>query len=371
MKFKLLATALFFFHLCNVAVSSAQTASKVTKDLTTTGSENRTFTSTVNGKSYKLQVNLPLNYWQHQNKTYPVIYMLDGQWDFVSLVSIYGSLYYDRHIPDLIIVGITYGGTQPNYDSLRASDFTPTAIPQFPGSGDAAKFVQVLEQEIIPIITKNYRTNKKDNAIAGTSFGGLFPSYVLFTTPHLFNGYIINNPSLFYDDEKIFQYEETFAKDHDSLEANVFMVSGGLDDVKRFNRLIAQIRAHDYKKLNLKSQIAEGMGHSGSKFEGYAKGLQHLYKKQGVELPKEKLEEYVGNYEVAPGQSFHLSIKDGHLVTDPFMGQPETPVYALGDDKFSTLGFDIISRFIRDANGKVVAVETEVSRGNIMTFKKL
>ncbi len=364
-------TSRYFKETQAIAVSRTSVTSKVTKDLSVTGTENRIFTSNINGKSYKLQINLPSNYRKHPTQTYPVLYILDGQWDFVSMVAIYGSLYYDMHIPELIIVGVTYDGTEPDYESLRASDLTPTAIPELPGSGQAAKFVQIFEQEIMPIITKNYRTNKKDNAIAGTSFAGLFSCYVLFTKPKLFNGYIINNPSLSYANEVMFQYETAFAKKHDSLKVSAFMVSGGLDDVERFHRIKAQMRSHDYKGLHLKSWIAEGMGHSGSKFEGYAKGLQYIYKKRGINLPDEKLKAYEGDYEVVPGQSFHLRIKNGHLVLDPFMGRPEIALYPLGDNTFSTQGYDIISHFKKDTNGKVIALETEVSRGHVRVFKKL
>lgn len=287
------------------------------------------------------------------------------------MTSIYGSLHYDRHIPDLIIVGITYSGVDPDYESLRASDFTPTATAQISNSGGAATFVKVLEQEIMPAVEKNYRTNKKDHAIAGTSFAGLFPTYVLFNAPHLFNGYIINNPSLWYDNEKTFEYESDFAKNHDTLDVNLYMVSGGLDDVTRFNKMVTQIRSRNYKKLNFDSHIAEGMGHSGSKFEAYAKGMQFLYKRRGIKLSDDMLKDYVGDYEVAPGQNFHLNAKDGHLVIEPFMGQPETPVYALGDDQFSTRGHDITSRFVRDTNGKVTAVKVEMSEDNIIEYKKL
>ena len=56
-----------------------------------------------------------------------MLYLLDGQWDFKLLASIQGGLFYDRYVPDVIIVGITYSGPDANYDSLRAVDYTPAA----------------------------------------------------------------------------------------------------------------------------------------------------------------------------------------------------------------------------------------------------
>ena len=315
MKNKQLTISLLFLFLFSLGSLWAQPASKVTKDLITSGSENRSFTSEINGKSYKLLVNLPQNYHTSNTAKYPALYMLDGQWDFVSITSIYGSLHWDRHIPDLIIVGITYDGANPDYENLRASDLTPSKMSYFPTSGGGAKFVEVLEKEIIPIVDNTYRTNKKDRTIAGTSFAGLFPHYVLFNAPHLFNGYIINNPSLFYDDGLPFKYEEAYAKAHDTLDAKVYMVSGEFDNVPVFKKMTAQIQSRKYKKLQFDELIAGDTGHSGSKFEGYTKGMLHVYKRRGISFPEETLEEYAGEYKVGPGMdNLHIRAKEGHLI---------------------------------------------------------
>src|SRR5215208_3227420 len=105
------------------------------------GSEVRKITSSiVAGQEYELQILLPGNY-KNSNKKYPVIYLMDSQWDFPLVKSLYGQHFYDGFIPELIIVGVTWGGVNPNPDSLRARDYTPTMENRLPQSGGADQFL--------------------------------------------------------------------------------------------------------------------------------------------------------------------------------------------------------------------------------------
>src|SRR5512143_485944 len=63
--------------------------------VTIPGSEVRQLESSATGRSYDIYVRLPDEYAPDQGKKYPVLYLLDGQWDFKLLDSIYGGLYYD------------------------------------------------------------------------------------------------------------------------------------------------------------------------------------------------------------------------------------------------------------------------------------
>src|SRR5438105_3916499 len=72
------------------------------------GSVVRTITSTiVSGQEYQLHILLPANY-KNSNKKYPVVYLMDSQWDFPLVKCIYGEYYYDGFIPEMIIVGVTW-----------------------------------------------------------------------------------------------------------------------------------------------------------------------------------------------------------------------------------------------------------------------
>ena len=58
------------------------------------GSEVRKITSSiVSGQEYELQILLPGGY-ETSNKKYPVIYLMDSQWDFPLLKCLYGEHYW-------------------------------------------------------------------------------------------------------------------------------------------------------------------------------------------------------------------------------------------------------------------------------------
>lgn len=105
-----LSLKIFFLCICILPVSFfAQTkpAEKFPK-VPTMGSEMRTLKSADTGREYDLYIHLPSA--PVAGKKYPVIFVLDGQWDFKLMDSVYGGLYYDRFVPEMIIVGITYSG---------------------------------------------------------------------------------------------------------------------------------------------------------------------------------------------------------------------------------------------------------------------
>ena len=105
------------------------------------GSEVRKITSKiVAGQEYELQIMLPGGF-KNSNKKYPVIYLMDSQWDFPLLKCLYGEHYFDGFVPELIVVGVTWGGVNPNPDSLRARDYTPTNETRTKQSGGADKFL--------------------------------------------------------------------------------------------------------------------------------------------------------------------------------------------------------------------------------------
>ena len=63
------------------------------------GSEVRKITSKiVAGQEYELQIMLPGSF--KTSRKYPVIYLMDSQWDFPVLKCIYGQQYFDGFVPN-------------------------------------------------------------------------------------------------------------------------------------------------------------------------------------------------------------------------------------------------------------------------------
>src|SRR5579871_4659379 len=57
--------------------------------------------SAITNQDYVLQINFPAGY-EKSTASYPVLYLLDGQWDFPLLSAIYGEQYFDGFIPGVI-----------------------------------------------------------------------------------------------------------------------------------------------------------------------------------------------------------------------------------------------------------------------------
>lgn len=193
------------------------------------GSEIRTITSSiVTGQEYELQILLPGGY-KNSTKKYPVVYLMDSQWDFPLVKSLYGQHYYDGFIPELIIVGVTWGGTKPNPDSLRARDYTPTNEARIPQSGGAGKFLSFLKNELFPFIETNYKADSSNRTLMGCSLGGLFTLYTLFTQPGLFSGYAAASPAIGWDKEVLYTYEKEFRSKKLAKPVRVYITTGDVE----------------------------------------------------------------------------------------------------------------------------------------------
>lgn len=277
------------------------------------GSETRKITSTiVTGQEYELQILLPGGY-ETSNKKYPVVYLMDSQWDFPLVKSIYGQQYYDGFIPELIIVGVTWGGTNPNPDSLRVRDYTPTNDGRQKQSGGADKFLSFMRNELFPFIETNYKADNKTRTLMGCSLGGLITMYALFSQPDMFSGYAAASPAIGWDKEIIYQYEKKYFESNVSSPARLYMTIGGVErNVPGFEKLSAYLNGRSYPFLKIKPVVLENTGHSGTKSETYGRGLQYIFERPKLELVGSTLDKYTGLYESATGKT-EIKKEDGRL----------------------------------------------------------
>lgn len=289
------------------------------------GSEVRKITSSiVTGQEYELQILLPASY-KTSNKQYPVVYLMDSQWDFPLVKSIYGQQYYDGFIPELIVVGVTWSGVNPNPDSLRVRDYTPTNDGRQKQSGGADKFLSFMKDELFPFIEKNYRADSNHRTLMGCSLGGLITLYTLFTHTDMFAGYVAASPAIGWGNQVIYQYEKSFydkelkQKNWNGLELNeqtLYMTVGGVErSSPEFQKLANLLDSRDYSRIKLfiQSKVLENTGHSGTKSETYSRGLQWSFDRPIWKLRDEELNRYVGTYNVS-GNTIEIKNEGGGLV---------------------------------------------------------
>lgn len=234
--------------------------------------------STSTGRDYDLYIHVPASYDQDKTKKYPVLYILDGQWDFKLMDSVLGGLIYDKFVPDMIMVGITYSGENVNYDSLRAMDYTPTAVQDAKGSGDGSKFLKFLKTELIPFVEANYRADPSHRVLQGSSLGGLFTLYAMFTDPGFFSAYVAASPAVQYGDRCAFKQEAEYAKSHKELAVKLYLAVGESEPLNApVQEFMKTLQSRGYKDLRLETRVIEGERHSGNKPETFNRGLRFVF----------------------------------------------------------------------------------------------
>lgn len=285
------------------------------QEVTIPGSQVRTITSSiVKGQEYELHILLPGNY-SKSTKKYPVVYLMDSQWDFPLVKSLYGQHYYDGFIPEMIIVGVTWGGIRPNADSLRARDYTPTNEKRLPQSGGADNFLSFMKNELFPFIESNYRAESNNRTLIGCSLGGLITLYALFTQPDLFHGYVAASPAFGWDREVIYQYEKKYFESNYSKPQRLYMTMGDVErSTPAFNRFAKHLDGRHYSALKIKSKVLENTGHSGTKGEGFARGLQYVFERNNITPDQSLLNKYAGVYTLPNGNTAELKSENSKLV---------------------------------------------------------
>ena len=301
---------LFFFAACSSIFSRAQYS-----PVTIPGSEIRTITSAiVNGQEYELHIMLPGGY-SSSHKKYPVVYVMDSQWDFPLVKSIYGQQYYDGFIPELIVVGVTWGGVKPNPDSLRVRDYTPTKEMNQPQSGGADQFLQFMEKELFLFVEKNYNASADNRTLMGCSLGGLFTIYTFFTHTDMFSGYIAASPAIGWDKEVLYKYEKTFAAQSPTQTKKLYLTVGDVETGReRFEVFSKFISNKKYNNAAIRYKVLENTGHSGTKSETYNRGLQFAFEKPDLQLDDKALHAFTGTYKTAQGRTAVIGMQDHRLV---------------------------------------------------------
>ena len=265
------------FTILLAMTANAQAARRPYPPVTVARSELRTLTSAIAGRDYDIQVLLPNNFERDSTRRYPVLVVLDGQWDFKLVASIQGGLLYDKYTPDILVVGITYPGENPDYDALRAYDLTPVANANNTNGG-GGKFLSFIEQELLPFVEKNYRADPRQRYLQGNSLGGMFTLYTAFTKPGLFKGYIASSPAVTTGNRASFALESTYAASHTALPGRMFIGVGALegltDPVREF---IGVLQKRNYAELALETEVVSMEKHSGNKPEVYNRGLRFVF----------------------------------------------------------------------------------------------
>lgn len=158
-----------------------------------------TLHSTVLGEERELAIYLPASYAREPGRSYPVIFVLDGESQHAQTAESASLLARLGVMPEVIVVGVP-----PRDGSGRQRDYTPPGMRQDADAaggpeGRADRFLAFLRDELIPRVERDYRT-RAPRMLAGNSRGGLFVVYSLLAAPALFDARFAFSPALWRDD---------------------------------------------------------------------------------------------------------------------------------------------------------------------------
>ena len=227
------------------------------------GTEERTLFSTIRGREYHLSVALPDSY-KTSTQAYPVIYVLDGDFNFGVAAGLTSFSNWFRKVPELIIVGIGYDmETSDEFVALRDLDFDIPGMPGASSDSVANLFLDALTQEMIPFINANYRTIPSDRCLQGYSSGGIFVLYALFQQPDAFQRYISGSAILNATYDYWIQHDAQLAARNAGNPIQLYLSVGQLEeyDIPNFQKFVAFLEEGNYPGLTVSSEIYDGEGH--------------------------------------------------------------------------------------------------------------
>jgi len=219
------------------------------------------------------------------------LYVLDGDLCFgtaLELTRLMHQMY--GELPPILVVGIAYGGDDPRlHAQLRSRDFTPTTnaqlermagargvplLPEGQRRGRAAPFLAFLREEVRPFIEQRFQISASDSILFGASLGGLFALWAFLTAPDSFANYIAVSPSLWWDDEVMFEVAERARSARSDIDAGLFLAVGEREEgqqlpmlarfkmVSNVRRMATLLADRAYPSLRLESEIIAGETHT-------------------------------------------------------------------------------------------------------------
>ena len=199
-----------------------------------------TISSRILGEDRELKIVLPRGYSDEDEKSYPVIYVFDGDYLFEPVSGNIDYYSYWEDIPESIVVGINQIETRS--DDLFYSE--QNSLPVESG----ADFFEFVGKELIPHIEDKYKTEKFRVAV-GHGETANFINYYLIRKNPIFQAYVSVSPDLAPDmttymseslltlEQKIFYYLAVSTNDVKHIMQDAKALNTNLDALENTNFL--------------------------------------------------------------------------------------------------------------------------------------
>lgn len=229
---------------------------------------------------------------KNSGKKYPVVYVLDGQSHFKSVVAMVQQLSSSNAIPEMIVVGILN-------NTNRMRDLTPTNPDpskdlSAKNSGGGEKFISFIEKELIPHVESKFSTAPY-RLLIGHSVGGLTVINTLIHHKNLFNAYVSIDASMWWDKQKLLNESKPILERENYSGKRLFLaIANGMEkgvdtlsvqrdtsentELIRYNlQLIKEINHNKKNQLVFKHQYYPEDSHSSVPFVAAYDALRFIF----------------------------------------------------------------------------------------------
>ncbi|WP_282131173.1 alpha/beta hydrolase [Pseudoalteromonas aliena] len=221
-------------------------------------------------------IQLPKSYHKNPDKKYPVIYRLDGKENLAYMTPVLAHLHtaFTKAAPEVIIVAIE------NTDRLK--DLYPTKNEEPAGpiglGGGAARFLEFIETELIPLVNEKYRTHDF-KVISGASAAGVFVLYVLQTNPDLFQAHIAYSPAVWWNYGATAKSTKAFFANSKTFPNYLYMNIGQESGImrERYDDMNMFLKANTPKALTFISESFDNVPHGLTFAAGAFNAYQKLF----------------------------------------------------------------------------------------------
>ncbi len=158
---------------------------------------------------------------EYRREQYPVIYLLDGRYNFLQLVSLekqYAEKNDSKILPEMIIVGISNEN-----QNKRQLDYSPTNSGNDKTDRRGDQFLNFINNELFPHIESQYPAASKNRTIIGHSFGGVAVLNALSRHSEMFENYLLIDASFWFDNELFLKDPKYSLKNKNISNKNLFV----------------------------------------------------------------------------------------------------------------------------------------------------
>jgi len=219
------------------------------------------------GTNRSFKVQLPRNYNENVDRTYPLILVFDGDYIFEPVVGNVDYFSYWEDMPEAIVVGVIQEKTRYKDVSYNSENFTLDE--------NGIAFYNFIKKELIPYVKSNYRVSNFNIGV-GHDLTANFINYFLLNDPTLFGGYICISPEF----DPSMQDQITARLESMDKKVNYYLATGSNDfpeSMEISEKLNYRLSAIKNKKLDYFYDNFKGGNHYSIVTRGVPNAIEKIF----------------------------------------------------------------------------------------------